>query len=99
MEENKEELEIHQKITLIKTLSEEMLDRLLKATEQYLKDCYEKQYNHDVLFSALYNSGIQYSNFILNVVEVINPKGIFLIDKEQVDRSKEISDLENKYGN
>ena len=92
------DLEYHQKITLTKTLSDELYDRLYGVTEKYFIDLKDKNIDFDTQISAYYTAMSRYCIMFLGFSELIKVKDINFLTQDQVNESEEIIKLEKDFG-
>ena len=90
-------LEYHQKITLTKTLSDELYDRLYDVTEKYFSELKDKNIDFNTQISSYYTAISRYCVMFLGFVELIKVKDVNYLTQDQVNESKEVIDLENKF--
>ena len=99
MDENTKDLEKHKQIVLIEEYTKVLDERLYKTTEDFFTEITkDKQCSSNILVSSYYNAGIRYINNWLLFMDVVGIKVIDFIDFEKIQESREIVDLEDKYG-
>lgn len=95
MEENKQKLEYHQQVILVLELSEILFERLFNTIELFFRET--KNIDTDISLSAFYNAIAKILQVVDKFSNLVTIKDFRLLKADDVQKSKEIIDLENKF--